>query len=457
MRGRVSSLSDTKLPTRPFALLSLISLAAGLAFLAWTWANSITELTALVLIVAVLAALSEHFAPQIGSYAISLALPLAVSAMLLWGPFAAALVAGASVVSTRIFSSRRALLLTSFNMGQLLLVTLASGWSYLALGGRLLSDSGVMQPLGAEDFPRILLPMAASAIVLATGNVLMTSVGGSVLYGVPLRDLLAGSMAHAPSLAALATVGFLMAQVTATSAIALLLFIFPLIVARDMYQRFRSLKDAYADTIRSLVGALETKDVYTRGHSERVARYAVALGRAMGLDAKACDRLEYAGLLHDLGKIALPATILTKPGKLTDEEMDLMKGHPAAGAAMVRRIPPLAELAELVLHHHERYEGGGYPDGTRGPDVPRLARVLTVADAYDAMTTTRAYRPSMAHERAREIVAEASGSQFDPDVVDAFLGVWSELASASETRDNTADDDVTSLARVTAPTPSGEA
>jgi HD-GYP domain-containing protein (c-di-GMP phosphodiesterase class II) len=432
-------------------------LASGLALLARTWTQSNPELTAFLLVVAVLAALSEHFAPQIGSYAISLALPLAVCAMLLWGPFAAAVVAGASVISTRAFSSRRTLLLTSFNMGQLILVTLAAGWSYLALGGRLLFGSGVMLPLGAQDFPRILVPMAASAIVLAAGNVLMTSVGGSVLYRMPVRDLLEGSISHVPSLAALATVGFLMAQVTATSAAALLLFIFPLIVARDMYQRFKSLKGAYADTIRSLVGALEAKDFYTRGHSERVAGYAVALGRAMGLDAKACDRLEYAGLLHDLGKIALPATILTKPGALTDEEMDMMKGHPAAGASMVGRIPPLAELADLVLHHHERYEGGGYPDGLHGVEVPRLARILTVADAYDAMTTNRAYRPAMSHERAREIVAQAGGSQFDPDVVQVFLRIWSELAPVSPEDEPAPDDEGAALSGLATPTVSGEA
>jgi HD-GYP domain-containing protein (c-di-GMP phosphodiesterase class II) len=424
-------MAETSPLTRSFVLLASTTFGVAVVLLTFGWRTTDPQFSLLIVLIAVIAALSEQFAPLIGGYSISLALPLTVCALLLWGPVDAAIVAGASVVSAWAFSSRRAMVISMFNMGQLVVVTLVAGWTYLALGGRLLSSATGMTPLVGADFPSVLVPLLACVSVLATGNVVMAMLGVSTLYGRDFKDAIASVLSQVPSLAALAAVGVLMAQVTATSVAALLLFIFPLIVARDMYQRFRSLKDAYADTIRSLVGALEAKDVYTRGHSERVAGYAVALGRAMGLDAKACDRLEYAGLLHDLGKIALPVTILTKPGALTDAEMDLMKGHPAAGASMVSRIPPLAELDELVRYHHERYEGGGYPEGLAGTEVPALSRILTVADAYDAMTTTRAYRPRMSHESARDVVAGASGTQFDPEVVAVFLRNWSEVVGAA--------------------------
>ena len=224
-----------------------------------------------------------------------------------------------------------------------------------------------------------------------------------------------------PAHIALPFVGFLMAQVLSLQLFALPLFVFPLLVARQLYQRYLGLRRAYVDTIRSLVSALEAKDPYTRGHSERVSEYAVVLGRELGLDSRALERLEYAGLLHDLGKLAVPSHILTKPGRLEDAEMDRIREHPRRGAAMVGRIPSLRDLAETVGQHHERIDGKGYPGGIRGIELTQAARILAVVDSYDAMTTTRAYRRALTQEEAVAEMLAGAGGQFDEDMVRAFL------------------------------------
>jgi len=194
---------------------------------------------------------------------------------------------------------------------------------------------------------------------------------------------------------ALGMVGFMMAQVMSINVAAFGFLIFPLLVARQFYQRFISLQSAYTDTIRSLIGALEAKDPYTRGHSERVAEYAVLLGQTHGLDARELSELEKAALLHDLGKLALPGSLLRKQDKLTDEEWDSIREHPAVGAEMIQRIPPLRPLGDTVLRHHERLDGSGYPGKLTGPELPLEARILAIADSYDAMTSDRPYRPGL--------------------------------------------------------------
>jgi len=417
---------------RPFVVLSLCLLA--LAFTAFYFAVSTygIQLGFYLLLIVVVAVISENTAPIIGGYGVSLALPLTMTAMLLQGPAAAAFVAGFSALKPETFREWRGFTITMYNMAQFMLAALATGAVYLAAGGRTLIAGGVTTPLSvAGDFPYILVPLAVAAVTCALCNLVLVSVGVAVLNGLRLTDTLVSALSYPPSLIALSTVGYLIAQVMASSAASLILFVFPLAVAQNLYQRFKSLKDAYADTVRSFIGALEAKDPYTRGHSERVSRYALQIGDVMGLDARTRERLEYAALLHDLGKISLSQVLLTKPGSLTDEEMGIMKRHPAAGAAMVERVPPLSELAEYVRQHHEQYAGGGYPLGTAGEQIPQLSRILSVADAFDAMTTNRSYRPALPLDEAISRLKEAAGTQFDPSVVHAFLASEPTLVKAS--------------------------
>ncbi|RLL43689.1 HD domain-containing protein [Oceanobacillus piezotolerans] len=177
--------------------------------------------------------------------------------------------------------------------------------------------------------------------------------------------------------------------------------------------------------VKGIIATLELKDPYTRGHSERVAEYARILAKYTGRYKE--DELKsfyHACLLHDIGKINIPDSILTKPGRLTDEEMEIIKTHPAVGAKAVQQVEGIADNISVIRHHHERWDGKGYPDGLKGEETPFLARATALADAFDAMTSSRSYRAALPLEEAKRRIMEGRGSQFDPKLVDAFLEVF---------------------------------
>ncbi|MBI2974104.1 MAG: response regulator [Deltaproteobacteria bacterium] len=174
----------------------------------------------------------------------------------------------------------------------------------------------------------------------------------------------------------------------------------------------------------SLVEALEAKDIYTRGHSERVAKYSVEIARKMGLTARDMEIIRKGGLLHDIGKIGVKEDILLKPGRLTDEEMEHVKSHPKRGFEICQPLKSLEESLTCIRSHHERYDGGGYPDGLKGDDIPLCGMILAVADTYDAMTTDRPYRKALAKETAVKILEdEINSGQWNPDIVRVFLQI----------------------------------
>jgi putative nucleotidyltransferase with HDIG domain len=162
---------------------------------------------------------------------------------------------------------------------------------------------------------------------------------------------------------------------------------------------------------------LRLRDVYTRGHSERVAEYAAAIAGSMGLSEESIERIRLAAQLHDLGKVGLSDSVLCKAGRLTTDEYTEVQHHPQTGAEIVERVPALAELAPIVRHHHERYDGTGYGDGLSGEDIPLESRILAVADSFDAMTSSRAYREALSSSAAFEEILACQGSQFDPGIV----------------------------------------
>ncbi|HSE24548.1 MAG TPA: HD domain-containing phosphohydrolase [Pyrinomonadaceae bacterium] len=192
-----------------------------------------------------------------------------------------------------------------------------------------------------------------------------------------------------------------------------------------------SLEDAYRSTLRALTAALETRDSETHGHSERVVSYSLRLGREYGLNRDEMKALEFGSLLHDIGKIGVPDLILRKPGKLTDEEWVRMKEHPLHGQQILRGIEFLKGAARVVAQHHEKWDGSGYPFGLRQLDIDVCARIFSVADAFDAITSDRVYRRGKSYEAAAEELDEWAGRQFDPKVVEAFHRVpkedWEEL------------------------------
>jgi len=190
---------------------------------------------------------------------------------------------------------------------------------------------------------------------------------------------------------------------------------------RELVQKNRDLSNLLVNTIESLIFTLEEKDTYTEAHSWKVALLAANLGRKLSFDNTAIESMSLAGLLHDIGKIGVRDAILNKSSKLTAAEYSHIQQHPVVGERILAPLEPLRQILPCVRNHHEWYDGSGYPDGLVGEKIPREARILTIADAYDAITSERAYRPARSRDEALSIIGGEAGRQFDPEHVKAFL------------------------------------
>lgn len=203
----------------------------------------------------------------------------------------------------------------------------------------------------------------------------------------------------------------------------------------ELDKALNSLEDAYRSTLKALTAALETRDLETSGHSERVVTYSLRLGREYGLSGTLTKSLEFGSLLHDIGKIGVPDLILRKPAKLTPEEWVLMRQHPVHGQQILRGIEFLEGAARVVAQHHEKWDGSGYPLGLSGEDIDICARIFAVADAFDAITSDRVYRKGKPYQAAADELDAWAGKQFDPKVVEAFHRVpqedWQHLHQQS--------------------------
>ncbi|MDL1895671.1 HD-GYP domain-containing protein [Anaerolineae bacterium CFX7] len=187
-----------------------------------------------------------------------------------------------------------------------------------------------------------------------------------------------------------------------------------------------NLADSYQATLRALSAALDARDSETEGHSQRVTKLALAIGAALKLSSEELINLERGALLHDVGKIGVPDHILLKSGPLNKTEREWMNRHPQLSYDMLKEISFLQDALPVVLHHQERWDGSGYPEGLRGEQIPLGARIFAVADTYDAMTSTRPYRRALSHEEALTEIRQCSGTQFDPRIVEAFLSLFQQ-------------------------------
>jgi putative two-component system response regulator len=185
----------------------------------------------------------------------------------------------------------------------------------------------------------------------------------------------------------------------------------------------RKIRRTFLSAIDSLVLTVEARDHYTSGHSLRVRQYCLRLAKALGLDRRLRKRLSLAAKLHDIGKVGVPDVILNKPGLLTEQEFNAVRQHPVIGERILAPIIHIPEILAAIRNHHERLDGQGYPDGLVGKEIPLLARLLTVADCFDALTSARAYRPAMPLSQAVEVLHEGAGKQFEPDFVRVFVDV----------------------------------
>jgi len=330
-----------------------------------------------------------------------------------------------------------------FNLGLSAIEASVAGMAFCALNGWSLD----------VDPSRTLIAIAISSLFFFLVNTFGVAVMISLCTGEKVVPTWRESFSWtAPSYFASASMGALAMMLFHGSAIAILLLILP--IGFFVYQAYGThlarnedkqahieqlelkrteLADLYLATIESLALAIDAKDQYTHQHIIRVQRYAVALASAMGLEGDDLQGVKTGALLHDIGKLGVPEYVLLKPGPLTAEEFDKVKKHPEIGAAILDPVVFPWPVLPAVRHHHEKWDGTGYPDGLKGEGIPLIARIMAVADVYDALTSTRSYRGAKTHEQAIAIITKDSNRHFDPAVVDVFLtiidGVVQEMAT----------------------------
>ena len=338
-----------------------------------------------------------------------------LAAMVLLGPVGAGLVGACTM-----FGMRRGLSVAqrAFNTGMITLSAYLAGRVFIAMGGRV----GVPD---ATSFPKIIGPFAVAAVVhviinhaLLAGVLWLTSerdfAGRRAPLGLSIR-LVASDLGYG-------AFGLLIAALwSVVGPFAAVLVLIPLFVARWAVAQIAEQQQAYDATVGALCQAVETKDLYTRGHSDRVSRGSVMIAREIGMRGDRVEAIGYAGMLHDVGKLGVPTKVLQKTGTLTEEEYAAIQLHPMRGLDIVREIGFLDEALAGIMHHHERIDGRGYPMGLAGDEIPEFARVLAVADAFDAMTSTRSYRGARRVDEAIAELRKWAGTQFDPAFVDAFV------------------------------------
>ncbi|AXK31515.1 HD-GYP domain-containing protein [Streptomyces armeniacus] len=292
--------------------------------------------------------------------------------------------------------------------------------------------------LAAADFPGALFPACATALTFCA---VVSVLDGAVLVlaercspraafrGQPLRNA-APYVVHGLA-------GLMMAVLWRSpyGPVAALFVLLPMYISAWVFAQYHRERAAHQATIRALVQAVDIKDRYTRGHSERVGRASVLIARELGMDEERTEALRFAGILHDVGKLGVPTRLLRKDGPLTPQERRVIELHPEYGHEMVRGIRFLGDVRCAILHHHERLDGRGYPYGLSGGQIPEFARVVAVADAFDAMTSTRSYRKALPVSRAVAELEDCAGTQFDPRMVAALARAlardgWSPAVTA---------------------------
>jgi putative nucleotidyltransferase with HDIG domain len=280
-----------------------------------------------------------------------------------------------------------------------------------------------------------------AAAIYFTLNMLITATIISLRDGKPITKQLRGSGGAYLNMLALAPVAWLMARMYLTAGWwAVLLFAVPVYTSRLAYLRFVEVREMFTETVRSLAEAVDKRDDFTSGHSHKVQEIAIDIGRVMKVSDTDLEALEWGGLLHDIGKIGVPDSVLLKQERLTRDERVTMNLHPLLGAEIIAPVTLLAPELPIIRHHHEWFNGSGYPDRLVGDEIPKLARILHVADAFEAMTAARPYRMTpLTPEQALGELRKFGGIQFDPDVVDAFVRTKWARGLADPGRDEVRD------------------
>ncbi|MEV5612227.1 HD-GYP domain-containing protein [Streptomyces sp. NPDC052225] len=358
--------------------------------------------------------------------------PVLLAGAFLLPPAAAALVALPGALLARV-EQRPAGLRRTWRAAQLALALWASARVFGALGGP--------EAVSTPRFPYALVPAAAAVLAFCAALTVLDCGILATAERAPVRRAWPGLFLRSLGPVAVhGLAGLVMAVLWASTygPVASLLVLLPMYISCWVFAQYQRERAAHQATIRALVQAVDIKDGYTRGHSERVGQASMMIARELGMDDERVEVLRFAGILHDVGKLGVPTRLLRKDGPLTPEEREVIQLHPEYGHEMVRGIGFLGEARAAILHHHERLDGSGYPYGLAGPQIPEYARVVAVADAFDAMTSTRTYSRARPVPVALAELERCAGSQFDPVMVDALVRVlrregWHPVVTADET------------------------
>lgn len=360
-----------------------------------------------------------------GERALSVGFTISFAAILVFGMYEAAWISsiGVALRTVRIGDKRYhifnyPLYKTLFNAGNIMLSTGLAGFAYETLGGTPgeINPNSIVIPILACVFACIVVNAIIMSILmhLITGEKFLRNCCNNILWVV--KDYFA--MAPLGIIMAIAYINY--------KTVGVLLFFGPLLFSRYAFKLYIDMRGIYVDTVKSLSQAIEAKDSYTNGHSQRVGEYACRLAQRLGLEPKRIENIKIAAILHDIGKIGIDESILNKPGRLTDDEYDKIKQHPAIGVKIIKDIDFLKDVSGIILSHHERYDGTGYPEGRKHEDIVLEAQILSLADVFDALTSERPYRNAMTREEALEIIENGKGSQFDSKLADDFIKMIKE-------------------------------
>ena len=412
-------MGENKLNSKLKIFISVVILSAIILFiLLLPTMPAISEIWLHMLFFILIAVLSEYVPVTLpAGGVITVSFPISFVVVLVYGPALAIILEVLSIIWT-IFSKKESWYKSIFNAAQYSLSAGLAGLVYLFAGGM----------IGKQNFIYYLLPAALCSLTYCLVNSFLVATVISLdsrmslgkVYRINIKEVLPSYLAEAP-------LGFIMAIVyVEIGIVGILLFFFPLLLARQSFELYTRMRKIYLDTIRTLAATIDAKDPYTHGHSERVSHMAVQLAKKLDFVEPEIEYLEYAAILHDIGKIGIEDRILGKKDKLTEEEYEKIKEHPVIGANIVESIEFLKKSSKAVLYHHERYDGKGYPHGLKGEEIPKAARLLAVVDAYDAMNSDRPYRKKLSEKDILNELERESGKQFDPIMVKLFISLLKE-------------------------------
>jgi len=396
-------------------LLSLISMA----LLTYLILNYELISTPSFVILSILMIIAETFLIQLpGIGAVSVSFALSFAAIIIGGPLTAALMTAIGVTLRRPHVEDRGYVhifnsppyKTIYNASQSIICAGLSGMFYIYVQNNLAY-------LGLAGDTIALVSTVIVYVILNTS--IMTLLikflkGGKILeiWGENFKGTFLNS-------AAIGLLGIIVAFAYSNYGIgSVVLFFVPLLLARYSFKLYVDMRKNYMETVKALINAVEAKDPYTSGHASRVGKYAVQIGKELGLSSLELDKMRNAALLHDIGKIGVDDRILNKNKSLTNLEYEVIKNHPSTGYEIIKDIEFLKGANEIVKHHHERWDGKGYPDGLKGEEISLPISILTIADSFDAMTTDRPYRKAFSFEKAIIEIQNNSGTQFNPNIVD---------------------------------------